>query len=324
MRNRLLQAATVVLVLGAAALAPVGLEHGTTTAGAVSSVETVSDRLHVWQDTIPLIAGRPMVGYGPDTFGLIYPRFQSGNWGNYAQFDKAHSEVLQVAATQGVIGVAIYLWLLASFVRAFWRGARPPAAWGLLAGWIGYQVVLQFNFTALSAALPLWILTAAAVVIYMNGEARGVGITRTPHLIKFGSVAVAAGLVLLAIPALAMPYLADMRLMQAVDQDIAGNRVAAGAIAAEARRFAPQESVYAVEVGNIAYERQDWATVEEAYSAAAMLGSFDPRMFRSLAIAEQQLGKMDQARAAARAAVYLNRFDPVNQALLAQMESGRP
>lgn len=324
MRNRLLQAATVVLVLGAAALAPVGLEHGTTNAGAVSSVETVSNRLHVWQDTIPLIAERALVGYGPDTFGLTYPRFQSGNWGNYAQFDKAHSEVLQLAATQGLIGVAIYMWLLASFALLFWRGPRPPMAWGLLASWIGYQVVLQFNFTALSAALPFWIFTAAAVVIFSKGEATSVAVPGPPPLNRIGGFVAAGGLVLLAVPALAMPYLADVRLKQAVDEVIAGDRATAAAFAVEARRLASQESVYAVEAGNIAFERHDWVEAEEAYSAAAALGSFDPRMYRYLAITEQQLGKMDEARAAAHAAVYLNRFDPVNQALLAQMNSGRP
>jgi O-antigen ligase len=332
MRSRVMQFVAVVLVVGAAALAPAGLEHGTTTGGAVSSVETVSDRLHVWQDTIPLIASRPLTGYGPDTFGLVYPRYQSGNWGYYAQFDKAHSEVLQVAATQGLLGVAVYVWLVAAVVLAFWRGSGRPGAWGLFAGWAGYQVVLQFNFTAVAAALPLWIFLGAAVLIWTaphpdpppggGGEPRAGAdaFVRRDLLVRIGGALVLAGLLLASLPLLVNSYLADASLLLAYDQDVAGHRDAASALAAEARRLAPQESVYAVEVGNIAFERGDWSAAADAYLAAARLGTFNPEMYRNLAIAEMHIGNVKSAQAAARAAVYLDRFDPANQALLAQME----
>ncbi|MFI5283084.1 MAG: O-antigen ligase family protein [Candidatus Dormibacterales bacterium] len=324
MRNRLLQAATVALVLSAAALAPVGLEHGTSTNGAVSQVETVSDRLHVWTDTIPLVAARPLIGYGPDTFGLVYPRYQSGNWGYYAQFDKAHSELLQVAATQGVLGVAAYLWLLAAVALAFWRGPRFPEGWGLLAGWAGYEVVLQFNFTALPAALPMWILVAAAVVIWSGGSAKQISVGLPSLRARLLALAVIAGLAALAVPALGSAYLADAGLLQAYHEDVAGHRAAASVLAAAARRLAPQESVYAVEVGNLAFEAQDWARARDAYSSAAKLGTFNPEMYRNLAVADSRLGYVTDARDAARAAVYLDRFDPANQALLAQMELLKP
>src|SRR5207302_2209661 len=39
-----------------------------------------ASRLHIWHDTLALVAARPWAGWGPDTFGLVYPRFQTGDW----------------------------------------------------------------------------------------------------------------------------------------------------------------------------------------------------------------------------------------------------
>src|SRR5439155_11034859 len=69
-------------------------------------------RLHVWQDSVRLIASRPLLGYGPDSFGLVYPHFQTGNWTPGFRIDKAHAETLQVASTQGLVGLAAYSGLL--------------------------------------------------------------------------------------------------------------------------------------------------------------------------------------------------------------------
>jgi len=127
----------------------------------------------IWRDSVKLIASRPILGYGPDNFGLVYPRFQADYLGQQ-QVDKAHAESLQVAATQGLIGLAAYLLVLAAFVRAFWRGRQRAGAVAIFAGWVAYQVTLQLNFSALAASLPFWIFAAAAMESW--------GATRRPSL----------------------------------------------------------------------------------------------------------------------------------------------
>src|SRR5207253_6585623 len=96
---------------------------------------SVASRINTWRDTLPLIAGRPILGWGPDTFGLVYPKYQS----TYRQgefFDKPHQEVLGVAAAQGLVGVAAYIWILISLIRAFWKGRYLRGAVALFAGLI--------------------------------------------------------------------------------------------------------------------------------------------------------------------------------------------
>src|SRR4029077_14518399 len=53
-------------------------------------------RTGIWGDTLRMAATRPLAGYGPDTVGLVFPRFQTGDWGLTANqvrqpIDKAHA-----------------------------------------------------------------------------------------------------------------------------------------------------------------------------------------------------------------------------------------
>jgi tetratricopeptide (TPR) repeat protein len=76
--------------------------------------------------------------------------------------------------------------------------------------------------------------------------------------------------------------------------------------------------VYAVEIGNLAFEQGDWANARTNYVLAAQLGTYNPLVYRNLAFADRNLGLSSEARAAALAAYEMNPHDPVNQAVLAQ------
>ena len=279
------------------------------------------DRPAVWLDSLRLVASQPLFGYGPDNFGLVFPRFEATDL--HQQWDKAHAETLQVAATQGLVGLAAYLLIVAAFMRAFWRGRRNVGAFALFAGWLGYTATLQVNFSALAAAFPFWLFAAAAMEIW--------GATRNVAVIAWTSgrpAAAAASIVTfvlaLATVGTALPFLADARVLEAVSADFAGRNRDALAPAQEARRLWPRESVYAVEVGNLAFERQDWALARDAYDDAAALGTYNPLVYRNLALADRSLGRVAEGKEAARKAVEVNRFDPANQALLAQFEASQP
>src|SRR4029077_1994034 len=280
------------------------------------------DRPAVYRDSLHLIASRPLTGYGPDNFGLVFPRFESTDL--HQQWDKAHAETLQIAATQGVLGLGAYLFILVAFVRAFWRGRRNPGAFAVFAGWVGYTATLQVNFSAPAAAFPFWIFAAAAVETWGSVRTAKVGAwSRGGRLARAGSM-VAAGLLIVIAAASFLPYLADARVLAAVTADFAGHNRDALAPAEEATRLWPRESVYEVEVGNVAFERQDWVLARAAYVEAASLRTYNPFVYRNLAVADRNLGRIGEGREAARKAVELNRFDPVNRALLAQFEAAQP
>jgi len=277
----------------------------------------------IYRDSLKVFVSRPLLGYGPDNFGLVFPRFQGAFLGT-SPVDKAHAETLQIAATQGVVGLAAYVLLNVAFIRAFWRGRRNIGAFAVIAGWVGYTATLQVNFSALASAFPFWIFAAAAVQTW--------GATRTVPVAEWtgdgrraaAGAIVAAALLAACVVAVLLPYLADARLLVAVNADFGGRNRDALAPAQEATRLWPRESVYAVEVGNIAFERQDWALARDAYGDAAALGTYNPFVYRNLALADRSLGRISEGREAARKAVELDRFDPANQALLAQFEGAQP
>src|SRR5207302_885757 len=68
--------------------------------------DTGAARLHVWRDTLGLVAARPLFGWGPDTFGLVFGRFVTGDWEPGVTFDRAHNLVLDLWAAQGLVGLA--------------------------------------------------------------------------------------------------------------------------------------------------------------------------------------------------------------------------
>jgi O-antigen ligase len=282
---------------------------------------TQNERLGTWADTLPLIASRPIFGYGPDTFGLVYPQFETSNKLGVL-WDKPHQDALGIAASQGILGLLAYIWILVAFVRAFWRGRYLRGAVALFGGWVAYFVSIQFDFSWIPTSFPFWLFAAAAIVTWAP-DLKVVRVAAFPRRIAVPALAAGALiLLLLMIPAVVMPYLADA--------DYYGTQAAADlgqarATIAQARGLAPYEATYAVEAGNYALNldqngnpasNADWTAAQEAYQTAARLGSFSPEMFRELAIVDDHLGDRVGAVAAARRALELDRYDTNSQKLL--------
>jgi O-antigen ligase len=324
-----------VLVIGFAALA--GIVAARSSSGGianaiysriVSSVDlssgSIAERLAVWKDTPAVIVSRPILGYGPDNFALVYPLFQTSNR-NTVLFTDPHEEALGVLATQGVVGFLAYLWILVAFVRAFWAGRHQRGAVALFSGWVAYQVSMQVDFSYIPTAVPFWLFAAAAVVTWAPDlkSARVVAFPRRVAIptLAAGSLALAA----LAIPAVVLPYLADADYYYS---QAAPTLAEARAAIAQARSFAPYEATYAVEAGNDALNQDanglpapdaDWAAAREAYETAARLGSYFPETFQNLAMVDEHLGDHAAALAAARRALSLDPYDPDSRALLTKL-----
>jgi len=67
-------------------------------------------RLNVWMAVIDMIKARPILGIGPgnDAFNQVYPLFQSPRYTALS----AYSIFLEIAVEAGLIGLAMFCWLL--------------------------------------------------------------------------------------------------------------------------------------------------------------------------------------------------------------------
>ena len=84
-------------------------------------------RLEIWRTAFAAWRERPLVGQGPDTFFLVYPRFQTldywrQEWGLLPT--QAHSIYFHTLATRGLVGLLAGSLLVVAIVLAAWQAWR--------------------------------------------------------------------------------------------------------------------------------------------------------------------------------------------------------
>ena len=125
-------------------------------------------RVLEWQAMPSLIAARPVLGYGPDTFSLafsrVYPPGLAVYGGPNATGEHAHNQILDLAVDAGLLGAALYLAVAAVVVVRGLSVLRRTADAGrqlLLAGLISAVVACllqhQLSFVTVTPAALLWL-----------------------------------------------------------------------------------------------------------------------------------------------------------------------
>ena len=319
--GRLRPPATSPTVIGAAAARVDSLQ------APLSPGSTGQFRLYVWEDSLRLIASRPLNGYGPDSFGLVYPRFQTGNWAPGAIIDRPHNELLGIAANQGLLGLGASGLIVLAIARAFWKRRRELQSVALFGGFIAYAIYLFFNFSYLPVTLPFWILAAAAITVWCPAQRLAIpGPRRLPTRTVVGAMIALAAVAI--VPLIIAPYAADVTYGRGRDAMAAGQRQEARDLVDRARELAPWQSTYAAAAGSLALDldgrgqpgaNADWSAARTDFTSAAQLGAASATVYRYLAMSDAALGDQADAVAAARTAAQLDRYDPANQAELTRL-----
>ncbi len=138
---------------------------------------TLVQRLIVWQATLTLLARHPLraiVGFGPDTMALFFPEVYPPVLIGYEPdvqphvFDRAHTLVLDVWLSFGIVGLLLMGGALVVWARAWWRARGTPgdayrdgafvATWALLSTWLLHfpipPTLLMAGLLAVEAVRP--------------------------------------------------------------------------------------------------------------------------------------------------------------------------
>jgi O-antigen ligase len=132
-------------------------------------------RLELWRHTLPLISGRPLLGYGPETFltafWSYYPIETNQHLQEIHPWDP-HNLFLYHLTAVGIVGTTALLWLLIRFYR------RTIAALNryvdrnlqiLVSAVVGsltaYLILTQFNPTAITSLVLFWFVMALGAAI---------------------------------------------------------------------------------------------------------------------------------------------------------------
>jgi O-antigen ligase len=133
----------------------------------------VATRLYVWDKTVRLILERPWLGYGLETFMLVFKKYNQ----EYTQIfhdrvliDRAHNNYLDIAFATGLTGLAAYLAILVSFLMYVWQiikevqnKSHKLLFIGIIAGFCGYLINDLFIFSVVSVSPTFWSLMGLSI-----------------------------------------------------------------------------------------------------------------------------------------------------------------
>ena len=128
-------------------------------------------RVRMWQDSLPMVAARPVVGFGLNTFGWVFSEYRTEPVSSFSMH--THNEYLEMLIETGLVGGAICLWFVLLLYRHGWRRlGQSGHRWergvrlGALAGWTGILVYAITDFPTIIPAIDyvLAVLAGLATV----------------------------------------------------------------------------------------------------------------------------------------------------------------
>lgn len=263
-------------------------------------------RFQLWPDALRMIAARPITGWGEDATGLALGRFLSANWAPGVIYDRTHSGLLEIAATQGILGTVALGWVLVVLFRGIWRFRFTDSAPALGAACFGYTAWVLFNFDWAPATGAFWLLAGTAWSAVRAAESgplpEAVVATDRSHSPGVARSAAAVGLALIGVWLGAMPVLADAWYSQGrLDLSVVVD---------------PLQAHYHWIRGHNLVESGDAGAGVVELRRAANLGETEPQAYVDLGDAERKLGNSASARRAYQLALVIDPFfEPAQQRL---------
>ncbi|MCX7698562.1 MAG: O-antigen ligase family protein [Candidatus Goldbacteria bacterium] len=138
-----------------------------------------TSRLHIWIPSLKIIKNYPILGTGVDTFKSVFPKYSGID---FAQIDganvasrTAHNELLNIAATMGIVSLGIYLLLIFSYYRMWYRSFinivdfdHKMISIAMFASFIAYFVQNFFSFGVAAINTSFYIFMALHFIYYKD------------------------------------------------------------------------------------------------------------------------------------------------------------
>ncbi len=138
-------------------------------------------RTEIWQAAIASIEARPITGFGPDTFRLVFPKYKPAEYvkdaGYISVADNVHNYPLQLASGVGIPGFLLlygfFVWVAIRSGKVVFRRPDPERAGpapvsadrlvllGFWAAAFGYIASLTFGLSVTGGTFILWVFLGA-------------------------------------------------------------------------------------------------------------------------------------------------------------------
>jgi O-antigen ligase len=171
----------IVVVTGLVLLALPKLITFASSYGKFSTGGSAAARVVSWVQALRVFRDHPLFGIGFNTFGFVQERYGYTRFGTAAY--SSDGGLLFIAVLTGVVGLAVYMWMLYAIVRrcrAIWRDHElPPEYRGLAIGMTAVIVGLCVDSVFVNSLLTtfvmelFWIL--CALIFSIASEERSAG-----------------------------------------------------------------------------------------------------------------------------------------------------
>lgn len=275
----------------------------------------LQQRVYLAEAALGAFRDRPLTGYGPDSFGILYPRYRpprSVDSGILVNQDSAHSWLLQAAATTGAFGtIALASVPLFTFV-VLWRRLRtsPQIAAPLLAGAVAYWVQGLVTIGSVSVDWMGWLAAGAAGAL--STGVRTARVRRIPAVLQAAVLGAVAALVISGYSAIQANR--DLKAAQAAMTFKRADR--AIPFAEHAVRLDPGRAEHWFALGRARQDRQMWPEAAEALREATDRAPHLSEYWSNLALSltnlaragDRSMGGKEAALAAARRGTEVNPY----------------
>lgn len=252
---------------------------------------SIAARLTIWRGTLTLIKQRPLLGYGSEALGVVFPGVYPPELVYYQGrdffVDRAHNLFLDWAAAAGIPGLMAYSLVLFTFVilmRRTWQQPQPPAKRVLMAALMAAVLAATVNnltsFDVTPTAMSFWLLLGMAVGLSQplpDQTVIVVGKRPFQHWLLVGGLFI--GITFIVWQINGRPLLAD-RAAQSAQRYVQQGDVANAIVAAEeAVRYWPSEPTH--------HLRLSQAYWQQAITNSAAASIWLPKAETALLMAQQ-------------------------------------
>lgn len=161
------------------------LENLNLTQRTIASIESIQggqvpDRISWWFSAFEMIKDAPVLGHGLATFHDIYNLYRRADYRVPGDIqdgftpETAHMEYLDIAATQGLLGLLVYLGMIGCWMLLLRKVIRSEKtlfrtkvlALSFLAAGLAYFTQALLSFGLIGTLVPLYVLMGMSVVLY--------------------------------------------------------------------------------------------------------------------------------------------------------------
>lgn len=270
-------------------------------------------RLTIWRATAPLLAARPLLGYGPDTMYLtfqeVFPPELVYYQGRHLAVDRAHNVWLDLGMSAGLLGLAAFASLLLSVGLVMWRKLRAATNWrrqmdliAVAAAISGHLTELQLSFETVGTAVVFWLLLAAGAAEATPSPAAADAPLGSSRLRPWKSLPLTAAFIALLGLLTVRPLLADGAYWRGRQSNPASTVALRHYV--EATQHWSIEPLYHLTLGQAYWDSgQPAAAISEAVSAA-QLRPADAQLWAAVGDLYARWGTTDPTRYAQALAAY--------------------